>query len=105
MKLILKFLTREQVNEINNRIHRKEATYQITNSLKGLNRQQKAIVNQHIRDIKYPRTSRGMLGSKTEPYQTEEQMLNAPKYSWEELPDNEKQFHAEFGKKKEIKKK
>jgi len=40
------------------------------------------------------------IGSKTEAYYTEEQMLNNTlKYQWEELSDYEKQFYLNYGKK------
>ena len=100
MRLILTFLTEEQINEINNKVFNKKATYEITACLEGLTRSQKAIVNEHIRKLKYPKST-GILGSKSEPYNSEKQMIKGtPNYTWDELPSNDKQFYEEFGKKK-----
>lgn len=89
MRLILTFLTEKQVIEVNNRIFDEEGTYSILASFKELTRQQKAILGQHIRDLKYPNSS-GILGSKRESYYEEDEIGVLPTYSWDELSKNEK---------------
>ena len=44
---------------------------------------------------KIPRQSSQILGSKQEPYQTEEEMLNPPVYLYDELSASEKKIYNE----------
>jgi len=97
--LILTFLTEAQVFEINKKVYRNKSTHGITSTLGNLTPSQKAIVSEHIRSLKYPREPTGCQGAKIEPYMSEEQMLNDPTYSWEQLSKNEKKFYKEYNEK------
>ena len=100
MSILLDFLTEEQLQEIRARANTTEHTYNITTSYGNLNKPQKAILNQYVRDVKYPHKRESILGSKTEEYSTEEQMLNKPKYSFNELTPRELAFYETYEKEK-----
>ena len=101
MSILLEFLTEEQLIEIRARANTTEHTYNITTSYGDLNKPQKAILNQYVRDIKYPLKPVSKLGSKQEAYNTEEEMLSkGPEYSFDDLSAKELEFYNNYRKEK-----
>jgi hypothetical protein len=101
VSLLLTFLTEEQIYDVNKRSRSDERTYSITTSFDDLTKPQKAVLNQYVRDLKYPKPTTGRLGSKTEVYNTEEEMLSkGPEYSFDDLSVKERAFYDKYEKEK-----
>lgn len=101
VSLLLTFLTEEQIYDVNKRSRSNERTYAITTSFENLSKPQKAVLNQYVRDLKYPRPKSGRLGSKEEAYNTEEEMLaKGLEYSFDDLSPRELAFYETYKKEK-----
>jgi len=89
---LLTFLSDKEITETNKRILNGESLHEIGRSFPKLNRSQKSVLWDYLRSIRYPSSS-GILGSKTEPYQDEDQIGVLPEYTWESLSKEEKDFY------------
>lgn len=101
MSILLEFLTESQLKEVRTRSLSDESTYSITTSYGKLNKQQSAVINQYVRELKYPSKPVSKLGSKQEAYNTEEEMLSkGPEYSFDDLSARESAFYDNYEKEK-----
>ena len=94
MSLLLDFLTNRNISDIEKRIEDGEPLYKISDTYPGLNRSERAALWYHMR-IKRNPLPKNNLGSKDVAYyeDEEEQMALMPKYTWESLSKEEKEFY------------
>jgi len=91
MKLI-EFLTEDEIHIINHQILEGESMRHISNAYPKLTEIKRAVLWNHMRLIRFPPPTK-ILGYKNEPYQDEDQIGKMPKYTWESLSKEEKEFY------------
>lgn len=85
------FLTIDEIEEINQRIHTDEPFYDLYVAYsRKLNYEGKAVLYDYIKRNKYPVYITRIMGSKRGPYYESEEDMKLPEYKWEDVPTNER---------------
>lgn len=91
--MIHTFLDRNQITNIISRLDIGEPKRSILSDFSNLDGSERAILCNFLDTVHNKSTL--ILGSKTEPYCTEAEMLTDLNYLWEDLSEKEKQFYEE----------
>jgi hypothetical protein len=104
MKVLLEFITAEDIKQIKKDVELGESLHNINRRYTSENKAYKSVLWTFLKKLKRsypPNVSSGILGYKDEPYETEEQMATKPTYDYNDLSESEKSFYEikENGKK------
>ena len=96
MKVLLEFITAEDIEQIKKDVILGEPLHNINRRYTSENKSHKAVLWTFLRQLKHghpPNVSSGILGHRNEPYETEEQMETKPTYDYDDLSDSEKSLY------------